>query len=392
MKKYTSQREMYFTIRKIKKRFFIGGIMSVNNKLVLAWLSSEKGIGNRTIAKLIEYFGAAEEIWHNLNGERGNLAYINDFTIDSLISKKNGFEEKLLSRLNKENVKVITMLDDDYPKKLKNIINPPCILYCKGDISCLNNLSIGIVGSRKATDYGKFCADKFARELSALGITIISGLANGIDTIAHKSAIKANGNTIGVIGCGINIIYPQKNRELYMEIENTGGAVITEYPFDMEPISSNFPNRNRIISGLSSGILVVEAQEKSGTLITVSHAAEQGKEVFSIPGNINSIFSVGTNKLIKDGAKLVSNVDDIIEELPEFNNLRDKLLKKEINFNSLNKIEQDIITLISEGEKNFDEISSKINYPINEILCSLTILEMKSMVVQTSGKKFVLAN
>lgn len=366
--------------------------MSVNNKLVIAWLNSEKSIGNRTIEKLIEYFGSTEEIWHNLNEEKGNITFININVIDRLVNKRSNFEEDLNNRLTKENVHITTILDDDYPVKLKNIINPPSILYCKGDINCLNNLSIGIVGSRKATDYGKFCADKFARELSSLGITIISGLANGIDTIAHKGAIKANGKTIGVIGCGINIIYPQKNKELYNEIENTGGAVITEYPFNMEPVSSNFPCRNRIISGLSCGILVVEAQEKSGTLITVSHAAEQGKEVFSVPGNINSIFSVGTNKLIKDGAKLVMSVDDIIEELSEFKNFKNKLIKKEIDISRLDKIEKDIIVLISEGEKSIDEITSKTNYSINEILSSLTILEMKSFIVQTNGKKFVLAN
>ena len=364
--------------------------MPINNKLVIAWLNSEKSIGNRTIEKLIEYFGSTEEIWYNINEEKNNLSFINNFVIDRLINKKNDFEEILLSRLNKEKVHITTILDDDYPANLKNIINPPSILYCKGDMSCLNNLSIGIVGSRKATDYGKFCADKFARELSALGITIISGLATGIDTIAHKGAIKAKGKTIGVIGCGINIVYPLKNSHLYDEIENTGGAVITEYPFDMEPMSSNFPNRNRIISGLSSGILVVEAQEKSGTLITVSHAAEQGKDVFAIPGNINSIFSIGTNKLIKDGAKLVMHVDDIIEELIGFNITKPS--KKEINYNSLNKIEQDIVKIISEGEKSFDEISCRIDYSISEILSSLTILEMKAIIFQTSGKKFILAN
>ncbi len=366
--------------------------MSVNSKLVIAWLNSEKSIGNRTIEKLIEHFGSAEEIWYNLNGEKGNISFININVIDRLVNKRSNFEEDLKNRLTKENVYITTILDDDYPEKLKNIINPPSILYCKGDISCLNNLSIGIVGSRKATDYGKLCADKFARELSSLGMTIISGLANGIDTIAHKGAIKAKGKTIGVIGCGINIIYPQKNRDLYNEIEKTGGAVITEYPFDMEPISSNFPCRNRIISGLSSGILVIEAQEKSGTLITVSHAAEQGKEVFSVPGNINSIFSVGTNKLIKDGAKLVMSVDDIIEELSEFKNFKNKSVKKEINYNSLNKIEKDIVKIIAEGEKSYDEIACKVDYSISEILCSLTMLEMKSIIVQISGKKFVLAN
>ena len=366
--------------------------MPVNNKLVIAWLNSEKSIGSRTVEKLIEHFGSAENIWNNLNEERKNISYIKDYSIDRLISKKSNFEEKLLCELAKENVEITTILDDDYPNNLKNITNPPCILYLKGDRDCLNNLSVGIVGSRKATDYGKLCADKFAGELSALGITIISGLASGIDTIAHKSAIRAKGTTIGVIGCGINIVYPQKNRELYKEIENTGCAVITEYPFDMEPMASNFPSRNRIISGLSLGILVIEAQEKSGTLITAGHAADQGREVFAVPGNINSVFSAGTNKLIKDGAKPVMHVDDILEEIYELRNLKERSVKKEKNYNSLNKTEQDIVKLIAEGEKSFDEISGVINCPVSEILSSLTVLEMKSIIIQTGGKKFVLAN
>ena len=363
-----------------------------NNKLVISWLNSEISIGNRTIEKLFEYFGSPEEVWDNLSDERNNITYIKNEVIDRLVNKKTFYKEKLLKQLEDNNVQITTVLDGDYPEKLKNIINPPCILYCKGSLECLNNISIGIVGSRKATDYGKWCADKFAKELSNYGITIISGLASGIDTIAHKAAIKNNGKTIGVIGCGINIIYPSKNHEVYKDIENTGGAVISEYPFGMEPIASNFPCRNRIISGLSLGVLVIEAQDKSGTLITAGHAAEQGKDVFCVPGNINSIFSVGTNKLIRDGAKLVMCVDDIIEEIGELKKMKTLHIKKETKIDNLNKIEQDIVNIVKETEKNFDEIKNKLDYPISEILSNLTILEMKGIIVQTSGKKFMLAN
>ncbi len=366
--------------------------MSINNKIIIAWLNSEQTVGIKTIEKLINHFGTAEAIWNNLHNEKQNIKFIKDEIINKLINKKNDFEEKLLERLKKEKVKITTILDEDYPTKLRNIINSPSILYCKGDVNCLNSLSIGIVGSRKATAYGKLCADKFARDLSNLGITTISGLAYGIDTIAHKSTILANGKTIGVLGCGINVVYPLKNRELYEKIENSGGAIITEYPFDMPPISYNFPCRNRIISGLSSGILVVEAQDKSGTLITANHAADQGKDVFAIPGNIDSIFSIGTNKLIKDGAKLVLSVEDIIEELPEFNIANYKSLKKKINYDILSEIEKDIIDIIKEGEKSCDEIANVKKYSVAEILSCLSILEMKSIVIQTSGKKFVLAN
>ncbi len=366
--------------------------MSINNKIIIAWLNSEQSIGIKTIEKLIYHFGTAEAIWDNLLEEKDNIKFLKDDAIDNLIKKKSSFEGKFLEKLEKENVKVTVILDDDYPIKLRDIIKPPSILYCKGDISCLNDLSIGIVGSRKATEYGKQCADKFAKELASCGITTISGLAYGIDTIVHRSTIKATGKTIGVLGCGINIIYPPKNRELYESIEASGGAIVTEYPFDMAPLAGNFPCRNRIISGLSSGILVVEAQDKSGTLITASHAADQGRDVFAIPGNINSLFSIGTNKLIRDGAKLVLSVEDIIEELPEFNILKHNNKSKKINYDILNKIEKDIIDILKDGEKTCDDISNFKKYSIAEILSCLSILEMKSIVIQTTGKKFMLAN
>lgn len=364
----------------------------MNNKTVIAWLNSEQSIGSKTIEKLLNHFGTAEAIWHNLLNEKQNITFIKDDVINKLINKKNDFQEKLLERLEKEKVQITTILDDDYPKKLREIINHPSILYCKGDISCLNDLSIGIVGSRKATVYGKYCADRFARELSSFGITIISGLAYGIDSYAHKSTLLSNGKTIGVLGCGINVIYPLKNKELYERIENSNGAIITEYPFDMQPVPANFPARNRIISGLSSGILVIEAQDKSGTLITVSHAADQGREVFAIPGNIDSIFSVGTNKLIRDGAKLVLNVEDIIEELPNFNFKSNKSKYEKFNYNSLSKIERRLVDVIRNGEKSHDDLAIECDLSIGEIISGLSILEMKSIIILNSNKKFVLAN
>lgn len=366
--------------------------MTINNKIIIAWLNSEQTIGSKTIKKLINYFGNAEEIWYNLHNEKKNIIFIKEEIINNLIEKKNNFEEKLLERLEKEKVQITTILDNDYPKKLRDILNPPSILYCKGDISCLNNLSIGIVGSRKATAYGKYCADKFARELSDFGITIISGLAYGIDSYSHKSTLLSNGKTIGVLGCGINVIYPLKNKELYEKIENSNGAIITEYPFDMQPLPPNFPARNRIISGLSFGILVIEAQDKSGTLITVNHAADQGREVFAIPGNIDSIFSVGTNKLIRDGAKLVLSVEDIIEEIPNFNVKSNKSKYEKFNYSSLSKIEKKIVDIIRNGEKSHDDLAIECDLSIGEIISGLSFLEMKSIIVLNSNKKFVLAN
>ena len=361
------------------------------NQITLAWLNSVNGISNGKIEKLLEYFGSPEELWNNFNSEKYNLNMLRPEIINNLTKIRDGFEEFLYEKLRVENAFVVTYFDEDYPNKLKNINGAPNILYYKGNLSSASNLSIAVVGSRKATSYGKWTAEKFTRELSELGVTIISGLATGIDTIAHKTAIKYNSKTIGVIGCGINIVYPKKNETLYNEIVEADGAVISEYTFGMEPMPSNFPDRNRIISGLSEGVLVIEAQEKSGTLITAGHAANQGKEIFAVPGNIESLYSKGTNALIKDGAKLVTCIDDIIEEILEFKKLVN-YKKRIINYKSINIDELKIINFLMLNEATIYEMSENIDMEISDILSTLTILELKNVVKQMSGKKFVLIN
>lgn len=212
-------------------------------------------------------------------------------------------------------MKIIYQAEKNYPEKLNKIYAPPAKLYLLGDESILNKPSIAIIGCREASDYGKKVAFRFAYELAKQGIVIISGLARGIDTCGHLGTVKANGKTIAVLGSGFGNIYPAENKVLCKEILKKGGAILTEYEPDTKPNKINFPARNRIISGLSDGVLVVEAKEKSGTLITVDHALDQGKEVFIIPGNITSNNSYGTNELIKQGAKLVTKVEDILEEI-----------------------------------------------------------------------------
>lgn len=212
-------------------------------------------------------------------------------------------------------MKIIYQAQKEYPEKLNNIYSSPAKLYLVGDELVLNKPSIAIIGCRDASDYGKRVAFNFAYELAKEGFVIVSGLARGIDTYAHLGAVKANGKTIAVLGSGLKHIYPAENKELCNEIAKKGGAVITEYEPHIKPLPMNFPSRNRIISGLSNGVLVVEAKQKSGTLITVDYALEQGKDVFVIPGNITSTNSYGTNELIKQGAKPVTNIQEIIEEI-----------------------------------------------------------------------------
>lgn len=212
-------------------------------------------------------------------------------------------------------MKTVYQAQTNYPEKLNKIYAPPAKLYVLGDETILNKPAIAIVGCRDASYYGKKVAFQFAYELAKKGIVIVSGLARGIDIYSHLGAVKANGQTIAVLGSGFNHIYPVEHKDYCKQIIQTGGAIITEYEPKTKPEKMNFPARNRLISGLSEGVLVVEAKQKSGTLITVDYALDQGKDVFVIPGNITSNYSYGTNELIKQGAKLVSSVDDILEEL-----------------------------------------------------------------------------
>ena len=214
----------------------------------------------------------------------------------------------------KHNVDIISIQDKQYPEILKNIYDPPLSLYIRGSKEILNSNSIAIVGCRECSKYGENVAQELAYNISKEKINIVSGLAKGIDAIAHTGSILAGGKTIAVLGNGLDTIYPLENTHLAKKILETGGAIISEYPLGEKPQRQNFPERNRIVSGMSKGIIVVEAQEKSGTLITVDFALEQGRDVFVVPGNINSPNSVGTNELIKQGAKLITNYKDVLEE------------------------------------------------------------------------------
>ena len=209
----------------------------------------------------------------------------------------------------------MTFLAEDYPKVLLEIPDPPPYLYVKGELRG-SETAVAVVGSRRASTYGMLTTTRLATELAAHGVTVVSGMARGVDTAAHRGALSGGGRTIGVLGCGIDVVYPPENRKLFEEMAEKG-ALVSEFPLGTLPLAENFPRRNRIISGMSRGVLVVEAMENSGSLITAQFALDQGREVFAIPGNINTSSSRGANRLIKQGAKLVESVDDILEELPQ---------------------------------------------------------------------------
>ncbi len=364
--------------------------LNINQKTI-AWLNSARGISNGKIKRLLDYFnGSTRDLWDNFETEKYGLSVLKPEITDYLSKIRDNFEETLLKRLNDENAHAVTIYDSDYPEKLKQIDGAPYILYYKGKLDNIDDLSIAVVGSRKATAYGKWAAEKFTNELSGLGVNIISGLAAGIDTVAHKTALKSNAKTAGIIGCGIDIIYPRFNERLYGEIVEKGGAVITEYPFGMQPLPNNFHDRNRIISGLSDGVLVIEAQERSGTLITAGHAANQGREIFAVPGNIDSLYSRGTNTLIKDGAKITMSMDDIVEEIRELRE-RVKKTKNSIDYVFLDKDEAKIInSLKAAGNRTAYELNEETHIDTGKLLSLMTTLEIKGIVKQLPGNRFIL--
>jgi DNA processing protein len=283
----------------------------LENKRYWIWLSLIKNLGSKRKLKLLELYKNPEEIYKLTKEELININGIGEAIAKEIIISKN---EKILNYhikyMKENNIKIININEREYPQVLKEIYDPPISLYVKGNIEKLNNKNIGIVGCRECTTYGKKSAEYFSYNLSKQNINIVSGLAKGIDSYAHLGSLNT-GNTIAVLGNGLDMIYPKENLELANEIIKRGGTIISEYPCGTKPDKMKFPARNRIISGISSGIIVIEAKEKSGTLITVDFALEQGRDVFVVPGNINSINSVGTNDLIKQGARVVTTYEDV---------------------------------------------------------------------------------
>ena len=300
------------------------------------------------------------------------------------------------------NLKIISIYDKEYPKTLKEIKNPPQKLYAEGNLELLNTKIISIVGSRACTRTGEKLAEKFSKELSYQGLTIASGMAIGIDTIAHKTAIESNGKTIAVLGSGLNQIYPKENTELYQQIIQNCGLVLTEYPPEEKACSNNFLERNRIVSGIAIGILVIESAYRSGTSVTAKLAKQQNRKVFALPHEIGNSHGVGTNKLIQGGAKLVTNTKDIIDEFPfiqykqmpkydyknenENENENEKSKKIEIQKKKCTNVKyNEIYQYITEQPITLNEICQKTNKNISEINNILLMLELEGYIEKTIG-------
>lgn len=361
----------------------------MEENLYWVWLSSLQGIGAVKKKRLIEDYKMPYNIFCKSETELRQIAYLTDKNIDVLTDKKYiENAKKHLEDIYKNDIEIIPINDENYFELLKDIYDPPIVLYAKGKVK-KNEISIGVVGSRKATSYGLNVAYDISDKLASFNITITSGLARGVDTYAHKGALKNKNRTIAVLGCGLDIVYPYDNKALFEEIIQDG-MVITEYLPKTKPAPYHFPARNRIISGISRGILVVEAGAKSGSLITADFALEQGRDVFAIPGNIGYKNSEGTNALIKDGARIVTSENDILEEiLGVVSNKKD--LQKVKKYDNLNKVEEKIIECLSYQAMHIDLIAKNTKLDIKEINSALIVLELKGIIKQNDGKIFQIA-
>ena len=377
------------------------------------------GIGNHTIRRLLAAFGSAEK---SIAATSAELAQIDGLTPDVRQHLIDGRSRAPLAQelelIDQHQCHIVTINDNTYPPLLKQIDDPPVLLYIIGEFPLPDAPSIAIVGSRSPTEYGKTISQQLSHQLAERGIMVVSGFARGIDTCVHRGALEAGGRTIAVFGCGLSIIYPETNRGLAAEIIESG-ALISEFPMTVPPRGTNFPRRNRVISGLTLGTLVVEASERSGSLITARHAAEQGREVFAVPGQIFSGVSRGTHALINQGATLINSVDDLLDALPQdytgslggelpatsHQPAPSKRPNKVTRPQSIEKRsapvpqpkaapnltpdEQTVLSAMDADSVHIDEITRVTQLPIGKVSSLLVMLELKGVVQQLPGKQFV---
>ncbi|MBI4335128.1 MAG: DNA-protecting protein DprA [Candidatus Omnitrophica bacterium] len=298
-----------------------------------------------------------------------------------------------LRLVKKYNVDITTIFDDNYPRQLKEIHSPPLVLYSTGEGLKESEIMVAVVGSRSASVYGIMTAERLGYELASRGVAVVSGLAKGIDSAAHRGALKAHGRTVAVLGNGLKTMYPPENKELARDIADSGGALISEFPMETPPIGRNFPQRNRVISGLALGVIVVEAAKNSGALITADFALEQDREVFAVPGKVDSATSFGTNELIKQGAKLIRTAEDVLDEL----GLKLKGSKKsarrgmEEDRPVLSREEETIFGALSREPRYIDEIAGAANLPLSKTTELLFKLQLKKIIKELPGKNFIRA-
>ncbi len=355
----------------------------------LITLNNIDGIGVNRLYRLIDAFGSAGAA---LDASIGELTDIPDIGRETASKIKNNQDREKTTKILDEIVSRewgIFLYDDaDYPQPLKNISDRPPYLFYSGEYSDSDSSAVAIVGSRSSTDEGRSFTETLASQLAENKVTVISGMARGIDTAAHRGALKSNGRTIAVFGSSLDIVYPPESREIAKQIAQTG-CIFSEFLPGTEPYGPNFPRRNRIISGLSQAVIVIEAAEKSGAISTAGHALAQNREVFAVPGPPRRESSKGTNMLIKQGARLLTSVEDIFSELPR---LRGDIKVRQVQtFEDLTDTEKSILEHFTEGPIHIDKLSRQLERPVPDLLQILLALELKGIIKELAGKRYILA-
>jgi DNA processing protein len=360
----------------------------MNNKELKYWVGFNivPGIGCVKFAQIETFFGNLEKAWKAKPGDF-KLAGLDNHTINTIETTRNQIDLDVeMENLEKQQVKACTYHDTEYPARLKEIYDYPPLIYMKGQIMPQDEWCIAVVGTRRATIYGRQVAEELVTGLARNNITIVSGLARGIDTVAHRCTLEARGRTIAIFACGLDTVYPGENLNLARSIINQG-ALISEYPLGTKPRPDYFPRRNRIMSGMSLGVLVIEADEASGAIITAHMALEQNREVFAVPGSILSPMSRGTNSLIQEGAKLVRDCTDILEELNLTVNVHQMEMKETPATSETEKV---LLKELSSEPVHIDQICRQSGLPISTVSSNLAMMELKGLVRQISSMNYVI--
>ena len=360
----------------------------MNENELKYWVGFSKmpGIGRVKISQLLEHFNTLEHAWKAPIGELKKSG-LDSKTVENIVNLRTRIApDEEMDSLKKYKIKVLTCDSLTYPQRLKEIYDYPPVLYIRGNLLPQDECCLAVVGTRRATVYGRQVTEEIVSDLARNGITIVSGLARGIDSVAHRAALEVGARTMAVFACGLDIVYPAENAKLAREIMEHG-ALISEYPLGTKPKADNFPRRNRIMSGLSLGVLVIEAGESSGALITANQALEQNREVFAVPGSILSPASRGTNHLIQEGAKLVRNYVDILEEL-NLTIMAQQLEMKELL--PVDETESLLFKQLSREPTHIDDICRQSGLAAALVGSALTMMELKGMVKQVGGMNYVL--
>lgn len=349
-----------------------------------------KGIGAVRVRTLLDVYGSLEAAW-NAPADSLRACGLPPKTLENLLRVRSDCSlETIWENIQRKGIQVLTWEDERYPRRLREIDQPPPVLYVSGDFQPADDWAVAVVGTRRMTVYGRQVAGELAAFLARQGITVVSGLARGVDRAAHEAALQAGGRSIAVLGSGVDRIYPPEHTRLAEQIR-AHGAVISDYPPGTPPDSTNFPPRNRIISGLSMAVVVVEAGHESGALITASFAANQGREVFAVPGSIYAPQSKGTNRLIQDGAHPLLNFEDILEVL-QLEQVQEKQAARTLlpPDPSVSAVEANLLRILADEPQHVDEICAQSGLPIEQVSATLTLMELKGIVRQQGGMNFSL--